>query len=251
MPFHDKYLPLGKRVARHDPRTLQLVKYLTSLPKPPDTLAWSMKTDKKWPMFKNDVVGDCTCAAAAHMIEVWTAAGQLKEVEVRDEDVLALYTLVTGYNPKRPETDQGAVVLDVLNKWRKVGLAGHKIGAFTTISPMSKTITKDAIYLFGGVYTGFELPESAQDQAVWDVPAGGLRGPGEPGSWGGHAIPIVDYDDRTLTCITWGAAKKMTWAFYRAYCDEAYAIISQDFLSGNKAPNGFDLATLQTDLALV
>jgi hypothetical protein len=37
-----------------------------------------------------------------------------------------------------------------------------------------------------------------------------------------------------------------------AYCDEAYAIISQDFLDGNnKAPNGFDLESLTKDLQAV
>jgi hypothetical protein len=40
----------------------------------------------------------------------------------------------------------------------------------------------------------------------------------------------------------------MTWAFWEAYCDEAYAILSHDFLEKNKTPDGFDLATLRADL---
>jgi hypothetical protein len=43
----------------------------------------------------------------------------------------------------------------------------------------------------------------------------------------------------------------MTWAFWDRYCDEAYCIISNDFLSGGKAPNGLDLNALNADLALV
>jgi hypothetical protein len=44
----------------------------------------------------------------------------------------------------------------------------------------------------------------------------------------------------------------MTWEFFDTYVDEAYAILAQDFLSeANKAPNGFDVAALAADLALV
>jgi hypothetical protein len=44
----------------------------------------------------------------------------------------------------------------------------------------------------------------------------------------------------------------MTWQFYLAYVDEAFAIISDDFLSKkNKTPAGFDMAQLTKDLAKV
>ena len=75
--------------------------------------------------------------------------------------------------------------------------------------------------------------------------------PARPGSWGGHAVNVVAYDDRTLTVVTWGRLQEMTWAFWERYVDESYAIISPDFLDAGKAPNGFDLAALRRDLALV
>jgi hypothetical protein len=43
----------------------------------------------------------------------------------------------------------------------------------------------------------------------------------------------------------------MTWSFWDRYCDEAYCIISTDFLDGDRTPNGFDLAALRADLDLV
>jgi hypothetical protein len=43
----------------------------------------------------------------------------------------------------------------------------------------------------------------------------------------------------------------MTWAFWEAYCDEAYAILSDDFLEKNKTSDGFDFATLRADLKAV
>ena len=84
---------------------------------------------------------------------------------------------------------------------------------------------------------------------VWDVVQGE---DGEAGSWGGHAINIIGYDIDGLTCVTWGATKRMTWAFWAAYVDEAYAIISSDFLNQTgQTPGGFDLQMLQADLRAV
>jgi len=61
----------------------------------------------------------------------------------------------------------------------------------------------------------------------------------------------VRYSPGTLTCTTWGKLQDMTWSFWDRYCDEAYAIVSTDFLQQGKSPAGFDLATLQSDLQLV
>jgi len=56
----------------------------------------------------------------------------------------------------------------------------------------------------------------------------------------------------TLTCITWGQLKKMTWAWFEKYCDEAYAPVSKEWIEAQGvAPSGFDLATLEADLNLV
>ena len=42
----------------------------------------------------------------------------------------------------------------------------------------------------------------------------------------------------------------MTWGFWAAYCDEAYAIVSPDFFTGaQKTPDGFDMQQLQADLS--
>ncbi|HWZ75935.1 MAG TPA: hypothetical protein VNX87_05325, partial [Candidatus Sulfotelmatobacter sp.] len=69
------------------------------------------------------------------------------------------------------------------------------------------------------------------------------------GSWGGHAIPVVAYDSRGVTCVTWGALQSMTWSFWEAYCEEAYAILSNDYLTKKKqTPQGFNLQQLQADL---
>ena len=78
-----------------------------------------------------------------------------------------------------------------------------------------------------------------------------LTGDDRPGSWGGHAVDVVRYGAAGLTIVTWGSLKEMTWSFWDRYCDEAYCILSRDFLDGDRAPNGFDLGALRADLELV
>ena len=179
MPFR-----LGKLPPRLDTRTLQLADYLRSpratssgqgtalpakraLPPAPCSLDWTSKIPS-WPMFSNDTLGDCTAAAAAHMIQCWTAnAGDA--FTPADAQVIAAYSATGHYVLGNPATDQGAVELDVLSFWRQQGIAGHKIDAYVAFSPQNFEHTRQAINIFGGIYVGLTLPLSAQNQDVWDV----------------------------------------------------------------------------------
>jgi len=251
-------LKLGKHAARHDPRTLLLASYTTAaLPAPPPALNLAPKVTGPWGMMDNDQLGDCTCAAAGHMIMEWTASSQSKMFTPSDKQIVGAYSAITGYNPSTGANDNGAQELDVLNYWRQQGIAGHKIQAFMALEPANHTHVMDAVWIFGGCYIGVALPKSAQAQTsnkqVWSVPPQGTGGDGAPGSWGGHAVPVVAYDSRSLTVVTWGGLQAMTWGFWEAYCDEAYAILSPDYLEqkGGQtvAPNGFNMQQLQADLA--
>ena len=240
---------LGKLPARIDVRTLALARYLDRdmLPAPPSALDLAASV-VDWPMYANDRIGDCTTAAAAHMIEAWTAAVAGHAVEVSEQSVLAAFDAVKVVDPETGEA--GAVELDVLNLWRSAGIGGHRIGAFARVASGDHDLVRTGAYLFGGLYIGLQMPLSAQDQRVWDW-AGSLDGPDAPGSWGGHAADIVGYDESGLTAVTWGMLQRLTWSFWDRYCDEAYCIVSTDFLSGGRTPAGFDLDALQHDLRLV
>jgi hypothetical protein len=248
---------LGKAAPRHDPRTLQFASYLQTnvLPEPPASTDYTAKVTPPWGMMENDRYGDCTCAAAGHLIVEWSAnAGT--QAAVGDDAVIKAYSDITGFDPKTGANDNGAVEVDVLNYWRKTGVGGHQIMAYAALEPGNANHVKDAIELFGGCYIGLALPITAQTQDVWAVPPGGPTGDGAPRSWGGHAVPVVAYDARGCTCVTWGDLKQMTWQFWNTYCDEAYAVLSGDFLTTDKdgkvhSPHGFDLAALETDLKAV
>jgi hypothetical protein len=247
-------LKLGKGTARHDPRALLLSSYITpALPAPPASFDLSTRVGSNWGMMDNDQIGDCTCAAAGHLLMEWTANAGKKMFTPTDTQIVAAYSAITGYNPTTGANDNGAQEVDVLNYWRQTGIAGHKIGAYASLEPANHTHIMDSVYIFEGCYIGLQLPISAQAQTQnhqpWSVPPGGTTGNGKPGSWGGHAVPVVAYDARGVTVVTWGALQVMTWSFWEAYCDESYAILSTDYLDGSKkAPQGFDMVQLQADL---
>ena len=248
-----KKLKLGKGTARHDPRALLMAAYVSpTLPPPPPSVNLTTKV-KAWGMMENDQIGDCTCAAAGHLIMEWTANAGKKMITPSDKQIVGAYSAVTGYNPTTGANDNGAVEVDVLNYWRQTGIAAHKIGAYVSLEPSNHNHIMDSVYIFEGCYIGMALPVSAQAQVQnhqpWSVPPGGATGDGKPGSWGGHAVPVVAYDARGLTVVTWGALQMMTWSFWEAYCDEAYAILSKDYLTGKKTtPEGFSVAQLNADL---
>jgi hypothetical protein len=241
---------LGKKKAKHDPRTLMLAKYITKLPPPLVSVDWTKKVSNLG-MMLNDNLGDCTCADCGHMIQTWTANSGTQVIPP-DSQVLNAYEVSCGYDPSDPSTDQGGVELDVLTNWQQGQIfSDHPIMAFVAIQTQSASEIKDCVSLFGGCYIGIQLPITAQDQTVWSV-VPGAGSDGAPGSWGGHAVPIVAYDSRMVTVVTWGSLLQATWEFMSTYLDEGYGVLSKDWLTRSGiAPSGFDLTQLQIDLQAV
>jgi hypothetical protein len=244
---------LGKQPARIDPRTLRFAAYASALPSPPASIDWTGAVKSPWQMLANDRLGDCTIACAGHLEMLWRANVGSSFIPT-DDQIIAAYSAITGYDPDTGDNDNGAVEIDVLNYWRKTGIADHKIVAYMAVDHKPPFIQKQfqqALDLFGGVYLGINMPSAWQDATEWrDLPD--QKGINAPGSWGGHAVPAVAYDAEGVIVITWGAPLKMTWGALTDYCDEAYAIVTQDWINAfGKSPSGFDLATLQADLTAI
>lgn len=253
MVIHDPAMVrLGRNPKREDSRTMKLARYLASdvLPIIPPMMNWGTAVPD-WKMFLNDALGDCTAAAAAHVILSHTA-NRNAPIILSDDDVLKVYEATGGYVPGDPSTDNGAVEIDVLNFWRNSGIGGHKILAYASIDTTNAAMVREAIYLFGAIYAGVRLPISAQNQDVWSVTDRTFAGGAAPNSWGGHAIPLVGHDTEAFSCVTWGAQKWMTEEWFRVYAEEAYALVSVDWSPPDgAAPNRFNLDQLKTDLNFI
>jgi hypothetical protein len=247
---------LGKLPKKIDPRTLRLANYIpqisTQVPKPKSSVNYAKLTDN-WGMLLNDTYGDCTIAGALHLQQAQkdTSSKARDSLAVTDAEALEGYERICGFNPKDPtNTDNGGVLLDVLNAWRKDGIGGNKIDAFATVDRQRHDLVKLACEWFGGLYIGVGLPESAQDQKIWKV----VKGVGaQPYSWGGHCVPVVAYSKEYLTVLTWGALLKMTWGFWDVYIDEAYIIVdSANWIDATGAtPEGLKLSELMGDVNVV
>jgi hypothetical protein len=202
-----------------------------------------------WPIYGNDKLGDRSCAAAAHMIEVWTAnAPHL--IQIPEPAVIDVYR---HFNPGT--RDAGCKMLEVLRSWRRATIAGHDVHAFVSLDLADQYQATEALSLFGSVYIGLALPDFAFPQngnplaIPWSVPPTGAVGTGAPNPLKGHCVCAVAYDSGGLSVVTWGTLKSMTWEFYSAYADEAYAVLSLDWFScSGEAPTGFDMPTLNRDL---
>jgi hypothetical protein len=242
---------LGKHRPVIDDRTLRFANYLTTaLPAPPASVDYGGKVPQ-WPMYYNDQYGDCTCAAAGHMIQNWTAnAGS--EVTPPQASVLTFYEHFVG---TPPPSDEGCDMLSVLKYWRSTGLDAHKVTGFAALDLKNQVEAENAVFLTGGIYIGVALPNFTVTGDMmtvpWVVPPGGPVGDAAPNPDNGHCIPAVAYDATGLTVVTWGESKSMSWEFYHVYADEAFAVVSQDFIDAKtgETPTGFNLSALEKDLA--
>lgn len=238
------HLKLGRAARRVDPKTLRLETYLDLGALPPVPPAIDYTPGISFPMFGNDRLGDCTVAAAGHMIQVWKHL--TGKTGIPSEATIEKTYFATGDG-----TDDGRNELDVLNYWRHHGVGRDKITAYVAVNPTNVRLMQAAIYLFGGVYAGISLPLTAQAQHSWDLVGDGHTGRSAPGSWGGHAVPFHGYTPDGFRCVTWGATLDLTVRFNHAYTEEAYAILSPDWLKDGHTPAGFDKAALLADLALL
>ncbi len=229
-----------------------MVRLGVALPQAARVIDWGRAVaPDAWGMDLNDRLGDCTIAAVDHAQKLWHANCNGDMRVMTPPELLAAYGAVSGFRPGDPSTDRGAVWSDVLTTWQHDGFAmggaRDRAAAFVRVAPGDENELRLAVQWFGCALVGLAMPLSAQTQTVW-APAPGPDG--EPGSWGGHAVVLTGYDPDGLTCITWGAPKRLTWPFWREYGSEAWAVLSADWIERSGAsPAGIALAALRGDLA--
>ena len=238
---------LGRFRSEPDERTLLLADYLTpAAPAPPAACTYSAVPGLRT-MAGNATAGDCTVAGIAHAMALWLKWALKIDLEVTDAQALALYSAITGYKPNVPSTDRGASLLQVLKYVTKHGAFGRKIGPYLQVDPKNTTHIKQAIFLFGCVYTGCELPDNVLPSASSIPPWTKTSGRPDPNN--GHCTIQTAYTSEVIDTATWAAIVPTSWGFEKKYFDEAWVILSPDWRSN--APNGFKAAQLDADLTAI
>lgn len=240
----------GGRLA-NDPTKprLHYSEFLTTTPSFPDAVDYLSKVTN-WPMYLNDRLGDCTCAAVGHVVEAESEYGQGSTQTITDNDVETAYEAVSGYNPTTGAHDDGCVMQDVLSYWRKTGIGGHNILAFAEVDHTNQDELRAAMNTFGSLYIGINFPGSAMDQfnngQPWDVVKGSSIE-------GGHCIHGGAYQvGNNWKVVTWGAVQEMTQAFWDKYVEEAWIVITPEWLSAaGQSPTGLDLYGLGQQLSVL
>lgn len=249
-----KGVALGKLPSRHDPRTLKMSKYLTGPVEPaPSSRAWAPEW-LRWRLYQNDKIGCCTIAAIGHILQLWGAATGVNDGGPNDQEVIVAYSSVSGYDPRQPETDRGANMLDALNYWRQIGVGSHKIYSYVKLDAGDRSQIMAAINLFGAVYVGAQLPLASQAMHVWTAPGNTNMHHEEwrGGSWGGHAMACTGYTGSGVFLTSWGETRHASWQWLIDYCDEIYTALGPEWSDEKRAsPGGFTLDKLREDLTKI
>ena len=238
-------MKFGKLAKKTSYKTIKFKKYvLDGFAAPPPAFSTLDRVYKNlgisdptvlFPMDGNDSLGDCSFASACHASTTWNGMVGVKHIPTDcDKEYLAF----TGGQ------DNGCALLDVLNHWHNVGIAGSKILGFAEIDSKNHDHVKLAIKEFGLVYSGFQVPDNCMDQfnagQAWT--GGTLLNEG-------HAVSEPEYDENGLTNFTWGTTQKGTWGWWDECVDECYCVIPRVALLN--AFQGIDYATMVNDLKLL
>ena len=256
-PSASRTYKLGRLLRTYDARVPHMSALLAgqTLTPPPVSVDYTKGMPSNLGMMLNDQLGDCTCAAVYHAMQVWSynAAGKVETQP--DGDVEKLYILACGYNPRIPGEGPGGneqhVLTYLLKKGAPIGPKGagrQKITAFVEVDPRNVDDVKRTINDCGLAYIGFNVPES-MDPAVMVPPAVWDYDPQKAKPVGGHAVVLAGYDAQGARVISWGQYYTMTWAFFAHFVDEVYAIADNDWIDAKgTTPGGLTMDELEAQM---
>jgi len=244
----------GKHPPRFDARAMRgalaTSQFLSGLGSPPPSSndyirAVTNVVGPYWGMLGNDLYGCCVEADAGHQLMLRTANTGGMGLPTTD-DVLALYTELTGFDKDNPATDLGTSESDACEYLTKTGFLNFKSAGTARIDDRNLDHIRWATQIFGACRIGIRCPSYMMDQfnagATWDVAPGTMTNDG-------HDVPLVGYAGDLFYCVSWGKVQAMTKAFALACIDEAHAELYPDWVtSQGTAPSGLDLAAMEARL---
>jgi hypothetical protein len=238
---------LGRLPRAHNPRIPSYHQMRAArLPPIPDHVNWLLGAPQDLGMMGNDRLGDCTIAALHHGRQVWSLGATQRIVTDPDSAVLADYEALCGYDPANPDTDQGGVLQAVLAGAVSRGITTQngpdKLLGFYEIDVRNQQDVREVIALGGLAYIGIDLPAAWGDSdagATWDAT--------DSAPEGGHCVILVGYTPGGFWVVSWGMRFFLTNAGFAQACDEAYGLVSQDWITKTgKTPGGMTVSDLES-----
>jgi len=246
-----KFGRISPAILPHDDPTVRhfsLALRKPTLKRPPVAVSWSKSS--VYGMHLNDQLGSCGPASAANATQDFTSWTQPKVTTIDDDECLAIYEAVGGYNPRNPASDQGVILKDLFEYWKTEGIGGYKIIDYFSVDPQNPVNQSWAIEIFGGLIYGVNLPQSALNAMdagkVWDyVPRSQIVG--------GHAIWSSGYDPSGRKARSWTELVGMTGAFIQHDAEEAWGVIHPAWFDPHTGlcPNGLNLESIMKDAVLI
>jgi len=257
---------MQNKLGLHDPIPgqipLRLATYIkpSALPTPPETFGHMQMVDV-WGMLGNgpapdnppqipDGVGDCAIAGPEHQIMLNCKVSG-RSVSFNTATTIENYSEITGYVLGDENTDNGTAIDAMAQHWQNVGFKDdngdrHQVVAFVDLNPGDLRELWVAMYLFGSVGLGFDLPDTAEDQTdkgqPWDVVPGA-------NDLGGHYVPAFNkLSDGMSVAVSWGQPQAFTSRFFQKYNNQGVVVLDEGMLVNAKSIDGFDDAQLRDDI---
>lgn len=199
-------------------------------------------------VYRNNVEGCCVVSGKMHLLGLWSGNDADHDgpalVLASDDEVHAQYVGVCGPG------DQGCVITQVLDYMRVQGmLAGgirYKIDGYVSCDWRNIELVKTAIYAFGGLTIGINLPDAWTRAAVWDVTTTRIVG--------GHDVSVIDFSPDGVYVSSWGRIYLITWRAFTStrWLEECYVPLAPLWYGNDRlAPSGIDVAGLQGMLSMI
>jgi len=178
----------------------------------------------------NTQLGICGPSMCVNLLKM-LAAAKREDLSFDSRDALLAYQAM-GYDGT-PETDNGVVLLDLLQWWTNNYIGGIKLDCFFVINHLDPEHVAAAMQI-APLLVGATLPTACQNTDTWDAKAAM-----DPTVWGGHAYLYHADSPGGGNGKSWGAPVFTLPEFRVLRWNECYLPICQELM-----PEGTDVLRL-------
>ena len=220
---------------------------------PPAETDWFTKCPASGDDLGNDLYGDCVPVAELNAIQVRRHNAWDDTWAPTADEALALYSILTGFNPVTGQPDDGTDTAKAMTAWVQQGIPIDSQNTdsvlWSTIDPANSVEIALAIAHTGPIQVTLNLPVAALDTALWQQ-APGTTSDWEPGTWGAHRVLVGAFHGNVRVCRTWGFDVAIHPDFWSRYVISVDAALSREWFDATGlSPAGLDWDALVNDMA--